>query len=180
MEWTATDIALVVSTSATAITALSSVAIPLWTGMSERRHNRREDRYVKVADAMFTCIGSIEQVCRHRSYEAMRHAFLKDGKPIPDKDDQKEGQRLQDEFGRSFRVIQMMSAELEIPFEKLNLHKATALAAHPNYVVNEGKLTQVEDETDYIAVRNRELDGFVAEAATLLSEFRTRLRLDKR
>ncbi len=110
----------------------------------------------------------------------MRYAFLRDGQSIPDKDDQKEGQRLEDEFDRSFRIIQMMSAELKIPFEKLNLHKATALATYPDYEVNEGKLTQVENETNYTAVRSRELDGFVAEGATLLGEFRTRLKLDKR
>lgn len=178
MDWTASEFALVISTSATAITALSGVAIPLWRDASATRSRRREERYTKAAEAVFFCVEHIEEVTAHKRNQAMRMAFYESGLPEPDPEDKKEGDQAERDFQKNLRMAQMLATEAGVDFTKFNSHALTAFTAIPVFHFVDGKLTDTTGDEDLLGTRRKAIEDFVNEGANVLQSFRRSLQVD--
>lgn len=177
MEWTVNDIALVVSTSATALIAFSGVAVPLWVSAYEKRERRREERYAKAAEAVYFCAENIEQVVRHSQNEEFRSAFLKVGQSIPDEEERREEQRAMREFEKNFRMVQMLAEEAGVDFKQFRLHALTARMSIRKYKIIGDKLTEVPTDQDTQKHQLEATDNFVTQGAVMLKAFRDRIGL---
>ncbi len=170
MEWTASGIALVVSTTATALAALSGVAVPVWMNAVEKRVKRREDKYAKAAEAIYFCVENVELYLEHRAREGMRLAFLKSGTGAPDAE--KEDVDVERDFQRRMRATQLLAHEAGVDFSKFNTQFLGALSAVPEFTVDNGRLVEAGASMERIKKKNKALDQFVIEGAELLKAFR--------
>ena len=115
MEWTPSEIALVVSTSATALTAVSAIAVPLWMNAIEKRHDRRSRSYAKASEAVHFCVENIEHVINHREKNNMRMALMGSGQAVDWSDP--EADQVSRDFDRRFRFAQLLAEELHVDFK---------------------------------------------------------------
>lgn len=178
MNWNASDYALVISTSATAITALSGVVLPLWINRSDKKVKRREERYAKAADAVYFCTENIEQVVRHREHEAMRMAYLEEDISVPDPEERREEQSVVRAFEMNFRMVQMMAEEIGVEFNEFKRYAIIARTSVEKYRVVEGSLKKISDDPDTQEKKRQAIDNFVIQGARMLKGFREKLELD--
>lgn len=170
MEWTPSDIALVVSSAGTASAAVFGVAIPVWMRAVDKRTTRRETRYAKAAEAVYFCIENIEHVLQHKMNQRMRLAFLQKNLPIMDLD--KDDQAVEREFDRRRRIAQLLAQEAGVDFSAFELQLLTAISAVSTFTIVDGELVEADGSMERMTKRHRAVEQFVKEGAKLLDAFR--------
>ena len=174
MTWSAADIALLVSTTATAVAALSGVALPLLSSAFEKRSAAKKDRFEALSSALVHCAENIENLHRHRESESMRFAILLAGKPIPDEEERKAGLQLAVEFERCQRRAQIIAGEVDIDFLKINHLIAKIQVSVNKYEFDSGKLRRVNVQPDPLELARESINQLVSEIPRIIKIARTK------
>ncbi len=179
MAWTPSDFALVISSSATAITALSGVVLPIWLKVREKRTHLQQGLYARAAEAISFCVENIEEVVRHKDSESMRLAYLEAGHGIPDEEERKVGASVEREFERNFRMVQMLAEEVGVDFTDFRTKEAFATVPK-SFNFTDGHLSEVKHHEEIFGkegLKNRlnAIDAFVSGGAKLRKGFRAKL-----
>lgn len=177
MTWEANEVALVISTTATALTAISGVLLPFWRDFLSKRHARREDLYRRLSEAIYFCVENIGTIADRAASNSMRLAFFNAGMVAPEPDTKLEDVNRQ--FNQRRAITEFLLFELELDGKAYFQAIATVLLASPRFFVQHGKL--VRDEKDAQQKMREQVDAMsrvAAEGAALLKAARQKLKAD--
>ena len=174
-EWAASDIALVITTSATAITAVGGVILPLISKAIEKRDARNSDRARSFLELLDLCVATANDVTAHNTTEAIRLAYLKSGTPVPERTD--ETSEAAGKFLAASMRIKFYAKRHNIDARNFNIAAASIIATRPDLEVVDGKLLQSggpNAQREYAALTVKRLNDLVDAAAELIAKVDTR------
>lgn len=140
MPWAATDVALIITTATTALTAISGVVYPLWNSREEKRVRKRQELERSFLDPIMFCLDHADEIGNINRNQRMMLAFAAAGRPADILS--KEQSELWNEYGKNVRRIQLLSAQHGIDSRALNLAYLKLPTIEFKFTVDEkGKLT---------------------------------------
>jgi hypothetical protein len=140
-SWTASDIALVISTAATGLTALAAFALPPLSNHLNARSERKRQMLESAMAQIEVCTASMDEVVIHLNNESMRLAYLNVGQSPLNLDKEKESkyielQSLTRRIGLRARYLKVDPREFELAVSKL-------FSTRLQYIVSDGRLSIV-------------------------------------
>lgn len=176
MAWEASDIAILVTSAAAFVTAVTGAGIPLWLAHQEKTKARKKALYERISESLFFCIENIEQVVDIERSDAMRHAFLKAGKTATYKTSSDEEVLLN--FGKHSRRAELHLAEIDVNSSLFEAQISTIRASRPKYTLTDGNLTEVDGNAELLRTQVKGYGEMVKSAAHILKTARATLNVD--
>ncbi|QQA43969.1 hypothetical protein [Pelagovum pacificum] len=174
MEWTIANVALLISASATAITSVISVPLPILRDWINQNNGERRARYEVFSNLVKELITNLDEVKKaDRSYE-MHSAYILANKPI-DPQPQMEID-LRSKFNRDLNLLKLLAPETGVDATDF-IRKVEILRLTTNgYAVENDKLVAKLDGSEVARTIVSLQDDIVNEGVDVLERARQALR----
>lgn len=167
MTWNASDLALVISTSATAITALAGIAFPIWKEIRGKKLVRREELFRQLTESVTFCIKNIDKFSEEMRHQSMLDAFL-NANIFPKR---KADEQLFSDFESHRRMITLTAKQAGIDAEELEDCLAKLATIRIPYTIGENnELVAPPNRTDLLRQQHLLKEAATEHAAELQSK----------
>lgn len=178
MVWTAGDYALIITSTTTAITAITGVGLPLWRDYVAKRDEKKQETYSRISDAVYFCIEHIDDAMELDRHSIVTMAYLEAKKTAPTVDEKL--RELGRELSRKQGIIQVIAAELEVGCANF-LSAITTIRGTPYVYRLEGGALVSPPENDLVIQGHiKAKQDMITAAAVLLREVRRKLDIAPR
>lgn len=173
MAWAASDIALIITTSATAFTAVAGFALPLWQDRQSKKHKRNEEAFERLADAVYFCIEHIDDVMERNRDRALEMAALSVGTPYEHANDEAaENTKLVE---RNRRMIQVMTDDLDLDSREFLAKLVRVSSSCPSFFFKDGELKEDPGNQEKMELSIKTANELAPAASKLLKSAREKL-----
>lgn len=174
MTWGASDFALVITTSATAFTAIASFWGPLFSDWKNQRTRKKEAKYQRLYDAVIACISRID---RATSLYKQKHlaAVYKGGDNLKLSAEQEE---LIGKFESALTMVKIHASEIGVDCSEFSVQVLTARRCAITYAHKAITNPPTTELDQIISEESHATSKATSAAATLLAEAREKIGLE--
>ena len=173
MTWTASDIALIITTSATAFSAVVGLGLPLYQDYKFKTVERSERTYQSIAEPLHYCVEHLEDIIECDRMQMMRLAYMEASQNVPaEPEDLLTVRRA---FNQRLNLVYLLLSELEIDASAFKTEVTKLQATQLTFSIENGELSQGSGNEEALRKIIESKNRVVDEAANLLRIARQKL-----
>ncbi|MHA6347677.1 hypothetical protein [Roseivivax sp. CAU 1761] len=176
MTWEASDIALVITTATTALTAVSSVIMPFLTRAKDEKDRQKNAKYERISSSVLFVVANVDQVVditRKRNLSSTLRNAQKFGITLSD-----EELKLECDFQSHLRMSNLLAREIGVEKADLSVWVSIARLNCPAYRIDGSEAVPTSDVTEKIRQQREALDNLVESAERILRQARETLKIE--
>lgn len=167
MDWSAQDIALVISTSATALGVLTGVLFPLIRDKFMEQRSTRKLRYDRIKEAIIALLSNLDGLQRDMDDRDVKLVMMKSG----EKGDyllEAPYRARSEAFEVNLRLIKVLSNEVGVDSDKLSTLSAKLQIARLEFSYSQGHLERGSTAVEILKLRSQLVSEIEDEATQIL------------
>jgi hypothetical protein len=137
--WAATDIVLLISASANALTAVAALALPALMNVRDKRREAANRKLTRAHADVDFLLSNVDRLTNYLGVESMRLAFMESSGTAPDED--LESKAIYFQFQAAAKRVSVLSRLVGVDPSKLDLVLAEIIAHRPRYVATKISLS---------------------------------------
>jgi len=173
MAWTPSEIALIITTTTTALTAVAGYVIPFWRDHISKRDQRKEQKYQQISDGVYYCVRHYADVLKHMDRMQENKAYFE--AKVSGSNSPSGFEDVDLEFNRALATVEVCCAEIGVTSNQFVSAISAGVTANKDYAVVDGKVTDGNGNKDAEEIQTQAANDMKIAAAALLNEAREKL-----
>lgn len=175
MTWTATEVALIITSTATSLAAVGGLIAPFVASQISERRKASDERFESIRQQIQICISLIDDVVTYLSNESIRYAHLENGSTLLEQD--AAGRKKFDEFQSALRNVGFLARINHIDSSAFEIAARTILATRLTYKLENGEMVYDAKETrQKLTAITQQIFELVEEGSKIALEIKLRGR----